>query len=141
MRNIVDDRYFTIRLINYQVKYNYMTPQVVFKDQLSVVFSALAHPARRTMLQQLRHGKATVAELAEPLDISAPAITKHLKVLEKAGLIDRSRDAQWRYSELEANPLKTARDWLEDYREFWEEKFDRLETYVLEKEEEEKDNE
>ncbi len=101
-------------------------------DQLSETFAALADPTRRAILIRLSAGEASVTELAEPFDISLPAVSKHLKVLERAGLITRSREAQWRPARLEAEPLKDASDWLERYREFWEERFDRLDDYLRE---------
>ncbi len=103
-----------------------MTPQ----DQLSTTFAALADPTRRAILAKLALGETAVTELAKPFDMSLPAISKHLKVLEHAGLISRGREAQWRPCKLEAGPLKTADDWLEYYRQFWEERFDRLEGYL-----------
>jgi DNA-binding transcriptional ArsR family regulator len=99
-------------------------------DTLSLTFAALADPTRREMLARLAQGPATVTELAEPFDISMPAITNHLKVLERAGLVERSRKAQWRPAQLKAEPLKDASNWLETYRENWEENFDRLEEYI-----------
>jgi DNA-binding transcriptional ArsR family regulator len=99
-------------------------------DSLSLTFAALADPTRRAILERLALGPATVTELAEPFDISLPAISKHLKVLENAGLIERGREAQWRPAQLKAEPLKDAFDWLERYRENWEENFDRLEAYL-----------
>src|SRR5271166_3805228 len=96
-------------------------------DRLSATFSALADPTRRAILARLALGETTVNELAEPFDMSLPAVSKHLKVLERAGLIARSRQAQWRPCRIEAGPLKDAADWLEDYRQFWEQSFDRLE--------------
>jgi DNA-binding transcriptional ArsR family regulator len=99
-------------------------------DTLSLTFAALADPTRRTMLGRLAQGPATVKELAEPFTISMPAISNHLKVLERAGLIERGREAQWRPAQLKAAPLKDASDWLEHYRENWEENFDRLEDYL-----------
>lgn len=99
-------------------------------DRLSVVFAALADPTRRAILARLIGGEATVTELAAPFDMSMPAVSKHLKVLEQAGLITRGRDAQWRPCRLEAGPLKDAADWLEHYRQFWEESLDRLEQYL-----------
>jgi DNA-binding transcriptional ArsR family regulator len=99
-------------------------------DTLSVTFSALADPTRRAILVRLSQGEATVGELAAPFAMSAPAISKHLKVLETAGLIARGRDAQWRPCQLTAGPLKDAVDWLEHYRPFWEESFDRLDAYL-----------
>jgi DNA-binding transcriptional ArsR family regulator len=99
-------------------------------DSLSLTFAALADPTRRAMLARLAQGPATVKELAEPFDISMPAISKHLKVLEHAGLIERGREAQWRPAQLRAEPLKDVSEWLEHYRANWEEKFDRLEEYL-----------
>lgn len=99
-------------------------------DPLTQTFSALADPTRRAMLARLAQGPATVKELAEPFDISLPAISKHLKVLEHAGLIERGREAQWRPARLQAGPLKDASLWLETYRRNWEESFDRLEEYL-----------
>ncbi|MGD8402243.1 MAG: metalloregulator ArsR/SmtB family transcription factor [Anaerolineales bacterium] len=99
-------------------------------DSLSLTFAALADPTRRAMLGRLAQGPATVKELAEPFDISMPAISKHLKVLEHAGLIERGREAQWRPAQLRAEPLKDVSEWLERYRENWEENFDRLEEYL-----------
>ncbi len=101
-------------------------------DQLSETFAALGDPTRRAILLRLSQGEASVTELAEPFDISLPAVSKHLKVLERAGLVKRSREAQWRPARLEAEPLKDASDWLERYREFWEERFDRLDDYLRE---------
>lgn len=100
-------------------------------DSLSATFSALADPTRRSILARLAKGEATVGELSQPFDISAPAITKHLKVLEKAGLIARGRDAQWRPCQLRAAPLEAASHYLESYRQFWSESFDRLNDYLL----------
>ncbi len=99
-------------------------------DPLTLTFAALADPTRRAMLERLARGPATVKELAEPFDISLPAISKHLKVLEHAGLIERGREAQWRPARLQAAPLKDANQWLETYRQFWEQSFDRLEDYL-----------
>jgi DNA-binding transcriptional ArsR family regulator len=99
-------------------------------DDLSTTFAALADPTRRAILARLRSGEATVLELAEPFDMSLPAISKHLKVLERAGLISRGRDAQRRPCRIEAARLKEATDWLERYRRFWEESFDRLDSYL-----------
>lgn len=99
-------------------------------DALTVTFAALADPTRRAILERLVKGEASVGELAAPFDMSLPAISKHLKVLENAGLIARGRDAQWRPCQLTAGPLKDAIDWLEHYRPFWEHSFDRLETYL-----------
>ncbi|MCW5878076.1 MAG: winged helix-turn-helix transcriptional regulator [Anaerolineales bacterium] len=99
-------------------------------DTLSLTFGALADPTRRAMLSRLSLGPATVKELAEPFAISLPAVSKHLKVLERAGLIERGREAQWRPAQLQAAPLKDASQWLEGYRQHWEENFDRLEDYL-----------
>jgi DNA-binding transcriptional ArsR family regulator len=107
-------------------------------DTLSRTFSALAHPARRAMLARLSQGEASVQDLARPFKMSAPAITKHLKVLESSGLISRSRNAQWRPCKLEAKPMKEAVDWMEQYRQEWEAKFDRLEAYLQQLQSEQK---
>jgi DNA-binding transcriptional ArsR family regulator len=101
-------------------------------DQLSTTFSALADPTRRAILARLASGEASVTELAGPFEMTMPAISKHLKVLERAGLIARGREAQWRPCRLEAGPLKDVAQWVEDYRRFWEESFDRLDDYLLE---------
>lgn len=99
-------------------------------SDLTVTFAALADPTRRAILARLASGEATVSELAEPFEMSGPAISRHLKVLERAGLISRGRQAQWRPCQLKAQPLKAAADWLETYRRFWEESFDRLDEYL-----------
>jgi DNA-binding transcriptional ArsR family regulator len=99
-------------------------------DTLSLTFAALADPTRRAMLARLAQGPAMVKELAEPFKISMPAISKHLKVLERAGLIERGREAQWRPAQLQAAPLKDVSLWLERYRKNWEDNFDRLEEYL-----------
>lgn len=99
-------------------------------DQLSVTLSALADPTRRSILARLSQGEATVNELAEPFDISLPAISRHLKVLEGAGLISRGREAQWRPCKLEAEPLKALDGWLGRYRRFWDESFDKMDGYL-----------
>jgi DNA-binding transcriptional ArsR family regulator len=101
-------------------------------DQLSSTFSALADPTRRAILTKLSKGDRSVSDLAEPFDMSLPAISKHLKVLEKAGLIQRSRDAQYRPCKLNAKPLREAAKWVEQYRQFWEERLDRLDDYLAE---------
>jgi DNA-binding transcriptional ArsR family regulator len=101
-------------------------------DQLSSTFAALADPTRRAILARLALGETSVKELAEPFEISPPAITKHLKVLQRAGLISQSRQAQWRPCKLEAAPLREVAAWAEDYRRFWEESFDRLDIYLSE---------
>lgn len=98
--------------------------------RLDAIFGALAHPARRSMLARLSKGEATVGELARPLDISLPAVTKHLKVMERARLITRSRNAQWRPCRLEVAPLKTASGWIEEQRLVWESRLDRLEAHL-----------
>ncbi|MEH2070279.1 MAG: metalloregulator ArsR/SmtB family transcription factor [Nostoc sp.] len=99
-------------------------------DQLSVTFAALADPTRRAILAHLAKGEASVTELAKPFEMSLPAISKHLKVLERAGLIVQSRKAQWRPCQIKAQPLKDAADWIEQYRQFWEENLDRLDDYL-----------
>ena len=101
-------------------------------DPLSTTFAALADPTRRAILARLSSGEASVTELAEPFAMSLPAISKHLKVLERAGLISRGRDAQWRPCRLEASPLKEVAEWVENYRRFWEQSLDRLEEYLRE---------
>lgn len=99
-------------------------------DPLSVTFAALADPTRRAILARLTQGEASVTELAKPFEMSLPAISKHLKVLERAGLITRSQEAQWRPCRLEANPLQDAASWIGQYRQFWEENLDRLDDYL-----------
>jgi DNA-binding transcriptional ArsR family regulator len=99
-------------------------------DRLSVIFAALADPTRRAILARLTEGDATVTELAEPFEVSLPAISRHLKVLESAGLISRSRSAQWRMSSLEVAPLVEVTDWMDRYRRFWDANFDRLDTHL-----------
>ncbi|MFL6654147.1 MAG: ArsR/SmtB family transcription factor [Sulfurifustis sp.] len=99
-------------------------------DPLSVTFAALADPSRRAILARLMSGEAPVTELAAPFDMSLPAVTKHLKVLENAGLIVRGREAQWRPCRLDAGPLKDAAEWLDHYRRFWEQRLDRLDDYL-----------
>jgi DNA-binding transcriptional ArsR family regulator len=110
-------------------------------DRLSTTFAALADPTRRAILARLASGEASVTELAEPFDMSLPAISKHLKVLEHAGLIARSREAQWRPCRLEAGPLKDAANWLEEYRRFWEQSLDRLDDYLHDLQKKEKKHE
>lgn len=105
-----------------------MTPKT--KDPLSQTFFALADPNRRQILARLAHGELTVTQLAEPLNITQPAVSKHLKVLERAGLIERGREAQWRPAKLQAAPLKEAADWVEQYRKHWEQSFDKLDAYL-----------
>ena len=101
------------------------------EDQLSVIFAALADPTRRAILARLAEGDATVTEIAEPFSISLPAISRHLKVLQHAGLISRSRSGQWLSSTLQAGPLRQAADWMEPYRQFWDASFDRLDAHLL----------
>jgi DNA-binding transcriptional ArsR family regulator len=101
-------------------------------DHLTATFAALADPTRRAILTRLAHGEQSVNDLARPFDISLPGISKHLKVLERAGLIARGRRAQSRPCRLQAKPLKEAADWIDDYRKFWDESFDRLDAYLKE---------
>lgn len=126
-RKIVDGLnprvYFSDQLINQWVKR-------MVADALSTTFAALADPTRRAILSRLSSGEASVKELAQPFSMSLPAISKHLKVLERAGLIERGREAQWRPCRLQVRPLKQASDWIDQYREFWEERLDRLEEYL-----------
>lgn len=125
--------YYTIRLINQMANYT------ASSDRLSTTFAALADPTRRAILARLAtDGEASVTELAEPFDMSLPGISKHLKVLQHAGLITRSRDAQWRPCRLQAGPLKDVSDWVKRYRRFWEESLDRLDEYVRELQRKEK---
>jgi DNA-binding transcriptional ArsR family regulator len=95
-----------------------------------MTFSALADPTRRSILSVLANGERTVTELAKPFDMTMPAVTKHLKVLERAGLIERGQKAQWRPCRLKAKPLKEAAEWIEVYRQFWDDSFDRLDDYL-----------
>jgi DNA-binding transcriptional ArsR family regulator len=111
-------------MLNQKVKYK-ATP-----DRLSATFAALADPTRRAILARLKSGETSVTELAAPFDMSMPAISKHLKVLQRAGLISRGRQAQWRPCRLRAHPLKQAGDWIGHYRRFWEQSFDRLDDYL-----------
>ena len=99
-------------------------------DSLNATFAALADPTRRAILARLASGQCSVSELAEPFEMSLPAVSKHLKVLERAGLIARGRDAQWRPCRLEGAPLREVARWLDSYREFWEQSFDRLDGYL-----------
>jgi DNA-binding transcriptional ArsR family regulator len=107
-------------------------------DPLSATFAALADPTRRAILARLSTGEANVTELARPFDISQPAISKHLKVLERAGLITRGREAQWRPCRLSPEPLKHVSDWVEHYRQIWEERLDRLDLYLKDVQKKEK---
>lgn len=101
-------------------------------DPLSTTFAALADPTRRAILARLVSGECSVTELAAPFDMSLPAVSKHLRVLERAGLVARSRDAQWRPCRIEAGPLKQVAEWTEQYRHIWEERLDRLDVYLQE---------
>jgi len=107
-------------------------------DPISNTFAALADPTRRAILARLASGEASVTELAEPFKMTLPAVSKHLKVLERAGLIARGREAQWRPCRLQAGPLKDADEWIERYRRHWEESFDRLDSYLQELQQSEK---
>ncbi|MCA0277167.1 MAG: metalloregulator ArsR/SmtB family transcription factor [Proteobacteria bacterium] len=102
------------------------------EDRLDATFASLADPTRRAILARLAQGEATVNELAEPFEMSLPAISRHLKVLERAGLISRGREAQWRPCRLEAGPLKDIANWVEHYRRFWDQSFDRMADYLKE---------
>ena len=113
-----------------------MTP-----DRLSNTFAALADPTRRAILARLASGQASVTELAAPFQMTMPAVSKHLKVLERAGLIARGREAQWRPCRLEGEPLRDVADWMESYRRFWDESFDRLDDYLQSIQKEKKDDE
>lgn len=123
--------YITIRLFTHTMT----------DDQLSATFAALADPTRRAILARLTTGQKTVTELAEPFEISQPAISKHLKVLEKVNLVERTREAQYRPRTLNAQPLKEIDEWMERYRRFFEESFDRLDDYLVELQAKEKDDE
>lgn len=100
------------------------------RDPLSLVFAALADPTRRAMLTRLRRGPATVSEIGEPFDMTGPAVSKHLRVLERAGLVTRGRVAQSRPAALQAEPMKQVAEWAEQFREFWEQRYDRLDDYL-----------
>ena len=114
--------------------------RIATPDRISATFSALADPTRRAILARLASGEeATVSELAQPFEMSLPAVSKHLKVLERAGLISRGKEAQWRPSRLQAGPLKEVADWVEEYRRHWEERFDRLDDYLRELQEQQKE--
>jgi DNA-binding transcriptional ArsR family regulator len=118
--------YLTNRLFNRQVN------QMMSGDRLSDKFAALADPTRRAILARLALGETSVTELAEPFEMSLPAVSKHLKVLERAGLIARGREAQWRPCRIEVRALKEVDEWLEEYRRLWEDRLDRLEVYLSE---------
>ncbi len=109
------------------------------RDHLSLIFAALADPTRRAILARLASGETSVTELAEPFEMSLPAVSKHLKVLENAGLIARGRDAQWRPCRIDAAPLKEVADWADRYRRFWDDSFDRLDDYLKKMQKEKKD--
>ncbi len=109
------------------------------EDRLSATFAALADPTRRSILARLADGEASVTEIAEPFQMSLPAVSKHLKVLERAGLVTRTRHAQWRPCRLRPEPLREASDWVEQYRRLWEERFDRLEDYLNELQQQDSD--
>lgn len=108
--------------------------------QLDLTFSALSDPTRRSILAMLASGEKSVTDLAEPFRMTLPAVSKHLKVLQRAGLVSQGREAQWRPCRLEAKPLKDAADWIEHYRSYWEESFDRLDDYLREAQSKEKRN-
>lgn len=108
-------------------------------DHLSTTFAALADPTRRAMLARLAQGEATVSELAAPFDLSLPTVSKHLKVLQHAGLVTQGRKAQWRPCRLEAAPLRDIAVWMEDYRQFWDERYERLDEYLRELQVQEKE--
>jgi DNA-binding transcriptional ArsR family regulator len=110
----------------------YLANYMVAAQDLDTTFAALADPTRRAILARLARGNATVTELAQPFALSLPAISKHLKVLERAGLVTRAREAQWRPCQLRARPLREAADWIEAYRELWEQRFDRMAEYLEE---------
>jgi DNA-binding transcriptional ArsR family regulator len=111
------------------------------QDRLSMTFAALADPTRRAILARLTAGEISVTELAEPFEISLPAVTKHLQVLERAGLVSRSRHAQWRPCKLEAEPLRAASSWIDAYRQYWEASLDRLDIYLQELQQKERSDE
>lgn len=115
-----------------------MVQHTMSTDHLSATFAALADPTRRAILARLVSGECSVTELAEPFDMSLPAVSKHLRVLERAGLIARGREAQWRPCRLEAGPLKDVADWAERYRHIWETRLDRLDAYLQELKKKEK---
>src|SRR5215208_5748545 len=126
--------YLTSRISNQAVECS------MSADRLSLIFSALADPTRRAILARLASGSASVTELAAPFEMSLPAVSKHLKVLERAGLIARGREAQWRPCRLDAAPLREVAGWLEEYRRHWDERLDRLDTYLTEIRQQEQDD-
>ena len=109
-------------------------------DSLSTTFAALADPTRRAILSRLQMGECSVSDLAEPFDMSLPAVSKHLRVLERAGLVSQRREAQWRHCRIEASPLRDVVDWAESYRHLWEERLDRLDLYLKQAKTKEKRN-
>jgi len=115
-------------------------PLALPPDPLSATFAALADPTRRAILARLASGESSVTEIARPFEMSLPAVSKHLKVLERAGLVARGRRAQWRPCRLSAGPLKDVDDWVERYRTFWEERFDRLDDYLRDLQDKEKND-
>jgi DNA-binding transcriptional ArsR family regulator len=125
------DRFFCSSAIefNQMVKYTKGMPSI---DSLSITFAALADPTRRAILARLALGESSVADLSKPFAMSAPAVTKHLKVLQRAGLVRQGRQAQWRPCQLQAAPLREAADWVAQYRQHWEARLDRLEDYLIE---------
>lgn len=125
--------YLTGQLFNLMVKDSTVQP-----DRLSTTLAALADPTRRAILARLALGETSVTELAQPFDMSMPAVSKHLKVLERAGLIARGREAQWRPCRLDAAPLRDVADWVQHYRRFWEQSLDRLDDYLREVQSKEK---
>lgn len=116
-------------------------PATTAPDPISTTFAALADPTRRAILARLSAGEASVTELAAPFEMTLPAVSKHLKVLERAGLIARGREAQWRPCRLDAGPLREVANWVEEYRRYWEESFDRLDEYLRELQKKEVNNE
>jgi DNA-binding transcriptional ArsR family regulator len=120
----------TLASISHIKPSGYLTDRFPVPDALSSTFSALADPTRRAILARLSQGEASVGDLAQPFAMSLPAVSKHLKVLERAGLITRGREAQWRPCRLKADPMKDAALWLEQYQRFWDERLDRLEGYL-----------
>jgi DNA-binding transcriptional ArsR family regulator len=126
--------YLTIRIIIQLVNLS------MSSDRLSLIFSALADPTRRAILARLTAGEASVTELAAPFAMSLPAVSKHLKVLERAGLIARGREAQWRPCRLDAAPLREVASWVDPYRQFWDEQLDQLDTYLAEIQQQEREH-
>ena len=122
--------YFTNQLINYTVKYQKTRIMITDEDKLSQTFAALANETRRAILARLAQGEATVNELAQPFDMSLPAISKHIKVLERAGLITQGQKAQYRPCTIDVTPLKEITTWTEQYRHIWEERFDQMDDYI-----------